>query len=71
MLEGCQTCTILPISSPDKYADALLRIKDRFVGSDIADKSREFYEENFTPEKFLSRIEGGCKIAWRHRLDLP
>lgn len=64
MLKGCQTCITLPISSPDLYADALVKIKEGELGDNISGKSREFYEKNFAPDVFLSRIEQGCKVAW-------
>ncbi len=62
MLDGCKTATLLPIKSPDQYADALIEHHEgnhsRF---EIFESSRAFYDTHFTPEQFVARVENALE----------
>lgn len=58
MLEGCDTARLYPVRSPEAYATALLEAhgqKDRL--SDVTEAAREFYRQNFLPQRFVERVE--------------
>ncbi len=57
MLEGCETATLLPVRSPEAYADALELMAGapdaRFA---LREKAIEFYRDRFLPERFVQRV---------------
>lgn len=58
MLAGCETACLLPIRSPDRYADALAELgATRTEGGNVAEISRAFYQKNFLPQRFIERVE--------------
>ncbi len=64
MLEGCSTATLLPVRSPESYADALTQVhQHRFAAENWAEVSREFYRKHFLPERFIERIETAFRQA--------
>jgi glycosyltransferase involved in cell wall biosynthesis len=57
MLEGCPSATLLPIKSPDLYASSLIRLaEDHSRAERDFDHSREFYQKNFVPSRFIKRV---------------
>ncbi len=64
MLEGCTTATLLPIRSPERYADALVALDAREAAatSDFQ-RSRDFYIERFLPERFIDRVAEAFRSA--------
>jgi glycosyltransferase involved in cell wall biosynthesis len=65
MLDGCQTSVILPIKSPQKYAAALLELNDGGLSENSANDSRQYYEERFTPDVYISRVEKALQSVWQ------
>lgn len=62
MLEGCASAHLLPVRSPESYADALLGLKS---GEGLAPRgeSLRFYQEHFLPERFIERVAGAFRQA--------
>ncbi|MGA0901219.1 MAG: glycosyltransferase, partial [Luteolibacter sp.] len=57
MLEGCPSATLLPIKSPNLYASSLIRLAEDHRRADRDfDHSREFYQKNFVPIRFIERV---------------
>jgi glycosyltransferase involved in cell wall biosynthesis len=66
MLEGCKSATILPVRSPERYADALVELADsRHDAGRWFQESRRVYLERFTPEKFTGRVEEALQSVAR------
>jgi glycosyltransferase involved in cell wall biosynthesis len=64
LMRGCPTATLLPIKSPEAFADALQKLAlDPHAADEIAAKSRRFYEENFLPERFVERVTGAIRTV--------
>jgi glycosyltransferase involved in cell wall biosynthesis len=64
MLEGCKSATILPVRSPERYADALEELAAaRHDAGRWFQESRRVYLERFTPEKFTGRVEEALRTA--------
>lgn len=65
LMKGCSTARLLPVHSPADYAAALCEIRDSRDGLPaMAIQSREFYEQNFLPERFVRRVEDALmKVA--------
>lgn len=58
LMKGCASAQLLPIHSPEQYADALMELQSkRDQLPEYAKASRSFYEANFTPAKFIERVE--------------
>jgi len=65
MLEGCRSAQILPIRSPDLYAQHLAeQLGQRENRNCQALESVQFYREHFLPETFIARVAEG----WRHAI---
>ena len=57
MLEGCETACLLPVRSPERYATALEDLHHRSHElSGMHRASRDFYQKNFLPERFIERV---------------
>ena len=58
MLEGCSTASLLPVSSPELYASALVgTIRLRRNPPEQTEKaSKEYYRTHFLPERFVERV---------------
>lgn len=64
MLDGCPTARILPIKSPELYAEELIGMSaNRERAEQMARLSRNFYQENFLPARFIERVESAFKTA--------
>lgn len=58
MLDGCGSATLLPIRSPERFAEALVQHRQQHrTAQQIASDSRAFYEAHFTPKQFIDRVE--------------
>jgi glycosyltransferase involved in cell wall biosynthesis len=58
MLDGCPTARLLPVKSPEAYADALIKFSGELTDTDESSHaSRKFYQENFLPARFIERVE--------------
>jgi glycosyltransferase involved in cell wall biosynthesis len=61
MLKGCETATLLPVRSPERFAEALHSLfLSRDKCADIYEASKAFYQDNFLPAKFIERVEKAC-----------
>lgn len=57
MLEGCGTARLLPVRSPEAYAETLLELSSRNESADeTAVQSRAFYRNHFLPGRFIERV---------------
>lgn len=57
LLEGCSTSKLLPIHSPDAYADALIEVRNNLIkGLQSSTNSHDFYQSRFTPTRFIERV---------------
>jgi glycosyltransferase involved in cell wall biosynthesis len=57
MLSGCATATLLPICSPDQYANALKTLRThRHEQENVSEISRAFYHQHFLPARFIERV---------------
>jgi glycosyltransferase involved in cell wall biosynthesis len=64
MLEGCASARILPIKSPEAYADALIELaSSRSQAAETAGISRRFYQEKFLPARFIERVGNAFHTA--------
>ena len=64
MLEGCGTARLLPIRSPEAYAEALLELSSRNGPADeTAVQSRAFYRNHFLPGRFIGRVADAFREA--------
>lgn len=57
LMQGCETAILLPVKSPESYAEALLEIwthKDSLPL--LSETSLLFYRENFLPKRFVERV---------------
>jgi glycosyltransferase involved in cell wall biosynthesis len=64
MLEGCSTATLLPVRSPESYADALTQLhQHRLAAESWAEVSREFYRKHFLPDRFIERVANAFRQA--------
>ncbi len=58
MLDGCAAAQVLPIRSPEVYADALLELeKQRGDFGKLSGEARKAYEARFLPKHFVGRVE--------------
>lgn len=58
MLAGCETAHLMPVRSPERYAEALLELDTtRETGLATSKASRAFYENHFLPKRFVERVE--------------
>ena len=64
MLEGCPTARLLPIHSPQKYAEVLIGLaaESRTNGA-TAEQSRAFYRDHFLPARFIERVADAFHLA--------
>lgn len=61
MLKGCETAALLPVRSPERFAEALHSLfLSRDKSAEIREASKAFYQENFLPAKFIERVEKAC-----------
>ena len=61
MLKGCETAALLPVRSPEHFAEALQSLfLNRDKCADIYEASKAFYQDNFLPAKFIERVEKAC-----------
>ena len=64
MLEGCPTAQLLPIHSPLKYAEALIRLASgNRNDNSTAEQSRAFYRDHYLPERFIERVADAFHVA--------
>jgi glycosyltransferase involved in cell wall biosynthesis len=65
MLKGCKAAQLFSIHSPEKYADALIKLKNKInQDNDYSEDAMDFYREHFLPEKFIERVERAlCAVA--------
>lgn len=64
MLEGCKTASLLPVHSPNDYADTLIGIlAQRHEQDKTSEASRDFYQNHFLPARFLERVEKALVTA--------
>jgi glycosyltransferase involved in cell wall biosynthesis len=64
MLDGCPTARLLPVRSPEAYADALIEFASSPDSADATSRtSRKFYEEKFLPIRFIERVEKAFRSA--------
>lgn len=57
MLEGCRSARLLPIRSPQLYAEELRIFRDGGWGTEpLNASSRDFYMARFRPDRFVERI---------------
>jgi glycosyltransferase involved in cell wall biosynthesis len=57
LMRGCERSTLLPIKSPEAYAQALLDLyAERSSLESFSQESRKFYEDHFLPERFIERV---------------
>jgi glycosyltransferase involved in cell wall biosynthesis len=64
MLEGCHTAHLLPIHSPQSYADALVGLAARRGNNAAtAEQSQAFYRDHFLPERFIERVADAFRVA--------
>jgi glycosyltransferase involved in cell wall biosynthesis len=64
MLEGCASARILPIRSPEAYAEALIELAaNRSHAAETARISKRFYQENFLPARFIERVGNAFHTA--------
>jgi glycosyltransferase involved in cell wall biosynthesis len=58
MLAGCETAYLMPIRSPERYAEALAGLDTtEAAGLATSKASRAFYENHFLPQRFVERVE--------------
>lgn len=72
MLEGCETCRLLPVRSPEAYAAAMEELfaeRDRFGEIDRA--TRALYRERFLPERFIGRVADAFREVTQDRMAVP
>ena len=66
MLDGCKTATLLPIRSPDAYADALESMAaDPEARREARNEAITFYQNHFLPERFIERVANAFQLALR------
>ena len=64
MLEGCHTAQLLPIHSPQRYAEALIGLAaGKGNDSTTAEQSRAFYRAHFLPARFIERVADAFQVA--------
>jgi glycosyltransferase involved in cell wall biosynthesis len=72
MLKGCETAFLLPVRSPNEYADALTRIRtQRHEQAKTSETSRAFYREHFLPDRFIERVKMAFVAAGKPEHQLP
>ncbi len=64
LMAGCPAATLLPVKSPEKYAEALVRLHaSRGNLHEHASKARGFYEAHFTPARFVERVSDALRLV--------
>ncbi len=64
LMKGCPTAILLPVKSPDLFAEAIVRLAgDDAKRERAASASRKFYDDNFRPECFVERVSGALKVV--------
>ncbi|MEO5713787.1 MAG: glycosyltransferase [Luteolibacter sp.] len=64
MLEGCASALLFPIRSPADYADALADwFQCRESLPEMEKEARDFYQDNFIPERFVGRVAASWKAV--------
>jgi glycosyltransferase involved in cell wall biosynthesis len=64
MLEGCPTATLLPVKSPEQYAEALLGLlRQRSRCAEWEVQSKTFYQNHYLPQRFIDRIAAAFRKA--------
>lgn len=64
LMRGCSTAVLLPVKSPQQYAEALREhAKNPGTPNETAERSRKFYEDNFQPECFVQRVTGALQTV--------
>jgi len=64
MLENCESGEILPIRSPELYAQHFVGQWDqRHRSGHLSSESIRFYKKHFLPEAFTSRVAAGWQLA--------
>lgn len=64
MLDGCEAAVILPIKSPERYADALVRMACDSAGRErMGALAKAYYNDHFLPARFIGRVENAFRIA--------
>ncbi len=57
MMNGCVAATLLPVRSPEAYADALKELhEDTGAGERNYEAARAFHHAHFKPERFVERV---------------
>jgi glycosyltransferase involved in cell wall biosynthesis len=68
MLDGCSSARILPVRSPEKFADALIELGgQRDQSGENARISKRFYEDRFLPERFIDRVAKAVRAVHDRR----
>jgi glycosyltransferase involved in cell wall biosynthesis len=64
MLEGCDTATLVPVRSPEKFAEAVESWHGRQDDAGrVCETSRQHYEKRFTSQGFIERVESALLAA--------
>ncbi|MGJ8642769.1 MAG: glycosyltransferase [Luteolibacter sp.] len=64
LMHGCSTAVLLPVKSPQQFAEALREFAENSVtANDKAERSRKFYEDNFQPKCFVQRVTGAFQAV--------
>lgn len=64
MMTGCDSAKLLPVRSPDSYADTLLELHRNKTDSREWERiSKDFYREKFRPERFIERVGDAFRTA--------
>lgn len=57
MMNGCEAATLLPVRSPEAYAEALKALhEDTVSGERKSEVARAFHHAHFKPERFVERV---------------
>jgi glycosyltransferase involved in cell wall biosynthesis len=70
MLEGCETATLLPVRSPDAYADTLVQLEACEATPQTALLAKEYYRNHYLPERFIERVNDAFHTAVELRADV-
>lgn len=64
MLQGCTTATLLPVKSPEQYAEALLELRRKRMNRlEWEKRSKAFYQKHYLPQRFIERIGRALSVA--------
>lgn len=64
LMRGCPTATLLPIKSPEAYAQALTDFNvKRSSLKEFSKESRKFYDDHFLPERFIDRVNRAFHVV--------